>query len=123
DHGAGRATGRQQRSHTAFKMRVIAALRVDHAVAVAEGHGALAEALQHHGVEPAALCEIDRWLKPVGGKTGAGSDAECRHGRVRDSTQSPFNPSIPGKNRSPTVYGVCLIEPIFAMNCAVFKTF
>ena len=63
--------------HAALEMRIIAARRIGHAVAVAEGDGALAQAFQHHGVELAALDQIDRRLEPVGGKARAGADAEA----------------------------------------------
>ena len=76
DRRAGRAAGRQQRAHAALELRVIAARGIGHAVAMAEGHGALAEAFQHDGIELAALDQIDRRLEPVGGKAGAGADPE-----------------------------------------------
>ena len=46
-------------------------------VAMAEGHGAFAQAFQYQDIEFAALDEIDRRVEPVGGKASAGADAKC----------------------------------------------
>ena len=82
-----------------------------------EGDRALAQTFQHDGVELAALDQIDGGVEPVGGEARAGADAERRQ------VQSPFRWAIPGKKRSSIEAGACLIEPIFAMNKAVAKTF
>ena len=62
----------------------------------------------------------DRGLEPIGRGARAGADAVRGQSK---SPQSPLRPAISGKNRSPIALGDCLIEPIFAMNCAVAKTF
>src|SRR5262245_54598267 len=85
--------------------------RIGHAVTVAEGLWASA---------CRAPQDPDRGLEPIGRGARAGADAVRGQSK---SPQSPLRPAISGKNRSPIALGDCLIEPIFAMNCAVSKTF
>src|SRR5471032_2764162 len=99
-------------------MCVVTALGVGHPIAMAEGYGALAQAFEHHDIELAAFDQIDRRIEPVGGKSRAGTDAKRRRGHP----QSPFSGPRSGKNKSSIDAGACLIEPIFAMNCAVANT-
>jgi len=61
----------QHAAHAGAQLRVIAACRVQHAVAMAERHGALADALEHQVVQRTALREIDRRAQPVGGEPSA----------------------------------------------------
>ena len=57
-------------------MRIVAARRINYAVAVAKGDGAFAEAFQDHNVEIALLGEIDRRVQPVSRKSCSGADAK-----------------------------------------------
>src|SRR5579862_8003693 len=68
--------GRQQRVHSHFEMRIVAARRVDYAVAVAKGDGAFAETFQDHDVEIALFGEIDRGVQPISRKPCSGADAK-----------------------------------------------
>ena len=89
DHGgARRHAGRQERMHAALEMRVVASRRVRHAIAMAEGHRALAQAFQHQYVEFAALDQVDRRDGPVGGEARPGTNTKL----ARDHAQSPFSP-------------------------------
>ena len=77
DHCSCRTTHRQQGAHSAIEESVVTAAWIGHPVSMGEGDGTLAEAFEHHRVEFAAPRKIDGRLEAIGGKTRAGSDAEC----------------------------------------------
>ena len=86
-------------------MRVIAAPRIGHAVAMGESDRALAQAFEHQHVESPRCGEIDRRLEPVGGKSGAGADAEsvcCAASVAPDSAQSPLRFQCRGRTGRPS---------------------
>jgi hypothetical protein len=69
-------------------MRIIAARGIGHAVAMTEGDGPLAQALEHHHIEFALAGEIDRRIETVGGKTRPRPNPISFAGRVHAAAQS-----------------------------------
>jgi hypothetical protein len=70
------AAHRQQGAHAPVEQRIVTFARIGHTVAMCEGDRALAEAFQYEYVEITTLDQIDRRFEAVGGKSGAGADAE-----------------------------------------------
>ena len=126
DDGAGGAAGRQQRAHAAVEMRVVAARRVGHAVAVAK---ATVRSPRHSSTMTSSLPRCAR--STAGSSRSAEKPAPVP---MRTPLRGPFIAlarrsvaSERGILREEQVAdrwpGVRLIEPIFAMNCAVLSTF
>jgi hypothetical protein len=75
-----RPAQRQDPAQAPFQQRVIAGLRVRQAIAMTERQRALANALEHDGIEPPLGHQIHGRVKPVGREAGAGAEA-YGHGR------------------------------------------
>ena len=91
-------------------MRVITARGVSHSIAVAEGHGALAQAFEHHDVELAALREINGRVEPIGGKARPRADTEGLGELVMSGSRQ--GPCLPG---GPAAYPV-VVERAIALS-------
>ena len=67
---------RQDGAQAPLEQRVVAGLRVGHAIAMAKGQRALADALEHDRIELALGDQVHRRIEPVGREPGAGAEAE-----------------------------------------------
>jgi hypothetical protein len=71
-----RRAQRQDLAQAPFQQRVVAGLRLRHAIAMAEGQGALADALEHDRIEPALGHQVHGRIEPVGREAGPRGEAE-----------------------------------------------
>lgn len=73
--------GRQHGPHAGLQQRVVAVVGLAQAAQLRQRDGALGQAFEDQGIEPAALgqglCRVDA----VAGIAGAGADAQGFHGR------------------------------------------
>ena len=67
---AARRAQRQDLAQAPFQQRVVAGLQVGHAIAMAECQRALADALEHDGIEPALGHQVHGRIEPVGREAG-----------------------------------------------------
>ena len=67
---------RQDPAQAPLQQRVVAGLRIRHAIAMAKRQRALADALEHDRIEPAVGDQIHRRIEPIGREPGAGAETE-----------------------------------------------
>ena len=67
---------RQNGAQASLEQRIVARLRVGHAIAVAEGERTLADALEHDDIELTLGDQLDRRVEPVSREPGAGAETD-----------------------------------------------
>ncbi len=76
DAGALALAGGERAAHPRRELRIVAALGIELAIAMAERQRPLADRLEHEIVELALFGEIDRRLQPIRRKAGATSQSQ-----------------------------------------------